>query len=43
MVVSDVISLYNNSFSASTSSVEARQQVAYDTQNVLLQAELENK
>ena len=42
MVVSDIISQYNDSFSASSSSVEARQQVTYDAENVLLQAELEN-
>lgn len=40
MVVSDIISQYNDSCSASTSSVEARQQIT--TSNVLLQAELEN-
>lgn len=40
MVVSDIISQYNDSCSASTSSVETRQQVT--TSNVLLQAELEN-
>lgn len=40
MVVSDIISEYNDSCSASTSSVEARQQIT--TSNVLLQAELEN-
>ena len=39
MVVSDIISQYNDSFSASSSSVEARQQVTYDAENVLLQAE----
>ena len=42
MMVSDIISQYNESCSASTSNAEASQESKCDAQIVLLQAELEN-
>ena len=42
MMVSDIISQYNESCSASTSNAEATQESKCDAQIVLLQAELEN-